>query len=169
MLAQQMQAFEVSRLTSELDAAMDGRRFLEEELNNAREEIQSLSEANTMDAVNTSYSGGNSDAFETESVASLREKIKKLEFEIRTTAAGNNANTDGSNPASGSSSSTITDNTEVFALKADLENALRLRQEREIELVAAKKQIVELTAELKKSSKCSVQSSPVIGMECCNM
>lgn len=85
-------------------------------------------------------------------------KIKKLEFDIRTTAAaGNNANTDGSNPASGSSSSTITDNTEVFALKADLENALRLRQEREIELVAAKKQIVELTAELKKSNRALVE------------
>lgn len=154
--AQQMQAFEVSRLSSELDAAMDGRRFLEEELSNAREEIQSLSEAHTLDAVNTSFPGS-SDAFETESVASLREKIKKLEFELRTASASTTTIGAQSSSTHSSSSTAAIDSTELAAIRADLENALRLRKEREEELVAAKKQIIELTAELKKSNRALVE------------
>jgi chromosome segregation ATPase len=56
--SQQMQAFEVNRLTSDLDAASDAKRFLEEELASVREELQNLSEANAArEAANATTAG----------------------------------------------------------------------------------------------------------------
>jgi predicted nuclease with TOPRIM domain len=148
--AQQMQAFEVTRLNSELEASLEARRFLEEELTSVKDELQSLSEANAaMESVKSSSAAGG-DVFETESVASLREKVKRLELEVKRVGpagvGGESSHGEGSSSAG---------NAEIASLTTDLAMAHKLRKEREDEIVVIKKQVAELSSELKKSSKLS--------------
>jgi predicted nucleic acid-binding Zn-ribbon protein len=89
------------------------------------------------------------DAFETETVASLREKVKKLEKDLKNARAEGGAGT----VAASEHGSDAGSSAEIASLSADLSAAHKLRKEREDELVAMKKQVAELTSELKKASK----------------
>lgn len=93
--------------------------------------------------------------YEVETVPELKAKIKKLERELR---AAHSSSGSGGDASEGSAAGGAAGGAEVAMLREELEDAVRIRKDREEALFAAKKQINELNAELTKASR-SAQDS----------
>ena len=89
------------------------------------------------------------DVYEVETVPSLKEKIRKLERELKA-ARSSGAAVESAGEAGAAAAA---DSADVALLREELEDAQRIRKEREEALFAAKKQINELNAELTKASR----------------
>ena len=178
--AMQMQQHEVQRQATELEQALDARRFLEEELFGVRSELERriLQDEEEVEkkqklqgvAQGEGAIGGSEHQFslETESMASLKEKVKRLERELRVSvqaARGDGSSGSGSNIGTGnnssSSSSSSNGNTgdgggfeqELAFVRAELADVLAAKKDREDMLLQTKKKLAETQLELQRSAR----------------
>jgi len=176
--AAQMHQAEVARLRVEIEDHFEARRFLEEELANVRQELSEASPAaaEALRARGSSSSfGGASDLLEpVESMASLHEKLKLAEREIRALKAGGAA---ASPSGHGAHSSTGAGPSyedmlhldasvavqELALARAELDDALRAKRDREDLLLGARKALAESQAELQKAVKALSESDGAKG------
>jgi hypothetical protein len=158
--ALQMHEHEHERVLRDLEEALDGKRFLEEELASVRGELeQHLAVAAERRAEEEDLnSNKNTPSFSNESsdtMASLREKVKLLELEIRSrqhqSKCEKDKEEDNDNEASRLDGSAALG--QVTVLEAELQMALAAKQEREAMLIESKKANSELQAELVKSNR----------------
>jgi hypothetical protein len=179
--AAQMHEAEVSRLRVEIEDHSEARRFLEEELANVRQELSEASPAaaEALRARGSSSSfGGASDLLEpAESMASLHEKLKLAEREIRTlksggaSAFGSSANSSSSVASAGAGPSfeemlrldASVAVQELALARAELDDALRAKRDREDLLLGARKALAETQAELQKTVKALRESDGTKG------
>lgn len=158
----EMQKSELTRIKAEVGEHLDARRFLEEEMANMQAKLdqydmeasenkgrgadglprsQSPSPSNrtrSSGSVGGGPTGLSLELFEeTETVAQLKEKIAVLQRELR----------DKKNSESSGGGSSEADP----GLKAELEDALKVKDEREQMLLATKKQLLETQVELSKT------------------
>ena len=157
--ALQMQQHDVERMTRELDETADAKRFLEEELAAARAELaEHLAVAAEAQAEISSPRGG---AFEPESAASLRERLKLLELELKESrhAAAGEQGSEADSPlgqgggGAGGSTSAKELATALAVAQSSLELEQGARREREELLLTARKHASELQLELQRSQR----------------
>ena len=134
----QVKDHELSRLSGELAAVQQMKRQLEDELQNAREEIAASAEVSKQNPVSSAHGDG---IYEVETVPSLREKLKKAERELLT------ARTLGSESGSGAV------NDDMIAIQAELEDVKRSKRDREEALLASKKLLSDTQSELHKITR----------------
>ena len=134
----QVKDHELSRLSGELAAVQQMKRQLEDELQNAREEIAASAEVSKQNPVSSAHGDG---IYEVETVTSLREKLKKTERELLT------ARTLGSESGSGAV------NDDMIAIQAELEDVKRSKRDREEALLASKKLLSDTQSELHKITR----------------
>ena len=174
--AQQMQVAELERLRVEAEDQAEARRFLEEELAQTRQELEQLGAAaagaGSRMRGSTSSFGGDSELLEPmETTASLREKLLLAQRELRALRAGDASSAAAS--SSSSSSATVKDQAlprnapydellrtdaavavqELALVRAELEDALRAKREREDMLLALRKTHAETQVELQRTTK----------------
>ena len=93
--------------------------------------------------------GNGTDAFEIDSISSLREKVHRLERELNvyknTTSISDNMNNSTSAASYGANNNN--NNQELALLQAELDDIKNIKKERDESLITAKKQISELNAE----------------------
>lgn len=161
--ALQMHQHEYQRMERELEDLVEGKKFLEEELSSVRAELEQhmavAAELNSssFDCMD-SPARSSAQILDTESVTSLREKVKLLEIELReahkTKKLSSVSNTDfdaGSEADSTVSIKTLS--AELAMIRAELEITSSAKIEREEMLIASKKTISELQLELNKMSR----------------
>ena len=153
----ELNTHELQRLKSELESNHDAKRFLEDEVETLRAEVQSLTEAATVGSPGVSGSGGSGfggDAFEVESISSLREKVHRLERELKVYKSSEEVSSESVLVSvSGAAAAAAGDrgSDKGFALlQAELEDLKLMKKEREDALIASKKQVSELNAEVHK-------------------
>ena len=161
--ALQMHQHEHERVLCDLEEALDGKKFLEEELASVRGELEqhlAVAAERRAEEDDLNSSSNNAPSFSNESsdtMASLREKVKLLELEIRSRrhqAKSSENDQEEDNEASsldgGSAAAALG---QVTVLEAELQMALAAKQEREAMLMESKKANSELQAELVKSNR----------------
>lgn len=155
--ALQMQQHDVERMTRELDEAADAKRFLEEELAAARAELaEHLAVA--AEAQAESAAGPRGGAFEPESAASLRERVKLLELELKESRHAGEQGSEADSPlGQGGGGASMASAKELATALAVAQSELELeqgaRREREELLLAARKHSSELQLELQRSQR----------------
>jgi protein HOOK3 len=151
----QVRAHEVERMGADLAAAVEARRRCEDELQAARTELAATAAAAEGSRAGSGTLGADDDsggAFEVETVASLREKLRKTERELKAAQAGGGTRAAPA-PSSSSSSSAGASSEELALLRAELDDARRLKQEREEALLAAKKQLMDAQSEVHRVTR----------------
>lgn len=143
MSESQVRDHEIKRLNAELTSTTDAKRFVEDELQNARDELAAaaaITEAGA--AAAATDDDGEGGLFEVETVASLREKLRRAERDLAATRSSAPL------PAGGGASSA-----DLALLQAELDDTRRTKQEREDALLAAKKQLMEVQSDLHKMTR----------------
>lgn len=146
-----MKDIEIGNLKVEYESLCKNRNYLEDELSKLQIELEQSHDSRQMEALVSKESKMEgsislSDDIATESITTLREKLKIAEIEIsnmRKNAASVNKESNGS----------ITQDDSLTLLQAELDDMRRVKKEREESLLSAKKQVAELQHELQKSSK----------------
>ena len=170
--ARQMQQHEMVRLVQEAEDAQEARRFLEEELSAARAELEQHMGEGEGSKVRSSTSSfhGEGDLYDTETMATLHEKLKLAERELRTLRAGGRGGRPGesaSGPAVAADAPTAAQLSyedllqrdvavvvqELALCRAELEDAMRAKREREESLIALRKQLAEAQAEMQRTHR----------------
>eukprot|EP00604_Paraphysomonas_vestita_P002219 CAMPEP_0174819290 /NCGR_PEP_ID=MMETSP1107-20130205/2422_1 /TAXON_ID=36770 /ORGANISM="Paraphysomonas vestita, Strain GFlagA" /LENGTH=557 /DNA_ID=CAMNT_0016032487 /DNA_START=414 /DNA_END=2087 /DNA_ORIENTATION=- len=147
--ALEMKEEELRRLQRDLEDAIEGKKFIEDEVTALRQQVELLQNA---ESERSSGFG----VFD-ESPAVLKEKIRKLEVEIRVLkkneAAGGSVNvTHISTDNNSANSSYIRELEEkIQQLESDMEILQASKKEREDSLIATKKQLSEAQSDLKKA------------------
>jgi len=174
MSALQMQSAELERLRVEAEDQSEARRFLEEELAQTRQELEqhvgaAAAAAATRARGSTSSFGGAEDGglsllgleAPMETTATLHEKLKIAEREIRALRAGCGVGVGGGGealPRDASYSDLLQADAavavqELAMARAELEDALRAKREREEMLLSLRKVHAEMQLELQRTTK----------------
>lgn len=169
--ARQMQQHELTRLQQEAEDAQEARRFLEDELAATRAELEQYQGDGGGGKTRSSTSSfhGEGDLFDTETMASLREKLRIAERELRTL---HNVGSGSGSGSSNSSAEVVPSPSaaqlsyeellqrdagvavqELALCRAELEDALRAKHEREEALISLRKQLSEAQLEMQRAHK----------------
>jgi chromosome segregation ATPase len=153
----QMRDQQVAQLKAELDKAKEGRRVAQDEAAGLRMQLEQQLEAAAAleDGLGSPSKGGAGleDAFQTETMPMLREKVKRLERELRMAQAGVSA--EGAAAATGAAEAAAVASTaaahEVAIMQQELDDVRQQKKQREEALLAVKKQLSEAQYELTKA------------------
>lgn len=153
----ELQKHDIERLHNELEQALEAKKFLDEENTTISSKLEQLEAMCVQEGRLTLSSSGRytfggdtdvthpvTDSFETETTTSLREKIYKLEKEIKLLK-----NNDITSVSSSSSNTSVT----AANLQEELVVMTQLKQEREDNLLSCKKEIANLQQENNKLTK----------------
>jgi len=160
----QMRDQQVAQLKADLDKAKESRRQAQDECASLRVQLeQHLEAAATAAAEEAPGTPGRGldDSYQVETVPSLREKVKKLERELRMAQAGVHAEGTAT-PADGGAdraASTAAAAHEVAIMQAELDDVRQQKKQREDALMAAKKQLAEVQYELSKAQEAAQESA----------
>lgn len=163
---------EVERLNSELEGALEARRFLDDEMSSMKSKLDQYEISGRFSMGPGAASGGSQaaaadggGAFEVESVPVLREKIKTLtrqleEAQAAVASGGNLSSNSGSHMGGGGAGPSPSEE----LLRAELEDALRIKNEREESLLSSKRTLQETQQELQKMTKALLEADQKNGL-----
>eukprot|EP01038_Epipyxis_sp_PR26KG_P014145 gene14145-18983_t len=146
MSSSQTKDLEITRLSGEVHQMLMSKRSLEDEIDSLRSQLTQFMELNNNSERGSHESGDAMDSFEVETVSSLKEKVKKLERELKVFSS----KPDGvSEEGQGQ---------KIALLEAELEDVRRIKKDREDALLAMKKQVSDMQLELTKSTRALADS-----------
>eukprot|EP01035_Chromulina_nebulosa_P020869 gene20869-27052_t len=144
--ALQMREHDITNLQSEIAKISKQRNQLEDEIGTLNVELSQYQDA-AADSRVTLHNGLSSvslsDDINTDSITSLKEKVKKYEYEINNLRA----------LTRGPSDSVETNNADIAVLQSEVEDLKRIKKEREETILQLRKQLAEGQNELHKSNR----------------
>jgi chromosome segregation ATPase len=155
----QMRDQQVAQLKAELDKAKEGRRVAQDEAAGLRMQLEQQLEAAAAleDGLGSPSKGGAGleDAYQTETMPMLREKVKRLERELRMAQAGVPAEGAAAVGAASAAEVAAVASTaaahEVAIMQQELDDVRQQKKQREEALLVVKKQLSEVQYELTKA------------------
>mmetsp|Transcript_9039 Transcript_9039/g.8063 ORF Transcript_9039/g.8063 Transcript_9039/m.8063 type:complete len:677 (+) Transcript_9039:22-2052(+) len=145
--ALQMREHDITNLQAEISKLSKQRNQLEDEIGSLNVELSQYQDAAADTRVNLhnglTSSASLSDDINTDSITSLKEKVKKYEYEINNLRA----------LTRGPSDSIETNNADIAVLQSEVEDLKRIKKEREETILQLRKQLAEGQNELHKSNR----------------